>query len=133
MDAADIVVDERHELSLRKILKLEPGPELPDDLKVAYFQFKAPADRCGYRLSDGDLIHIALQYAGSTDEHKPYSFSDLVKSGRVPPNARVTAEWRGKKVEGTFVKLRMGKPVVIVDDGSGEERYLNPAKVWLDE
>lgn len=131
--AADYVVPQQHEAILRKMLLLEVGPELPLDLKKAYLRRRRLADRGGLRLGETDLIEVALDYGlGLPEEDEPQDFMDVLKENTVHLGTNVEVKWRfGKHVPGKYQGTKNQKVLVLLDDGTGEVRQIDPAKVKL--
>jgi hypothetical protein len=129
-----LTIDETHEAILRTILRQEDdGSTIPAEVVQAYWKFKAPADRVGWHLTAGDLVAIVLSANGKTQEVEEYNFLKVLKRKPLRAGDPVVVEWRGERVRGDFVRVRSNQIVVILDDGTAEERKFTPDRVWLPE
>lgn len=126
-------IDSVQEAFLRKILRIDEDDAIPERVVDMYFRYKAPADGMGYRLSPGDLITIVILAGEDKSQAKPYSFYDVARDHPVKFGDQLTVMWRGQKRSATFSKFRANKVVVLLDDGSSEERRIDPAEVWFPE
>ena len=106
---------------------LNDGDVIPDYVLEHYWRARRLTSRLGHcgPLSTDSLVAIALQ-AGLGAPHRRdaelqvESFEDKVKAGKVKPGDRVTALWRKKEHEVTFLKVRAdGEVECQFDDHKG--------------
>lgn len=113
--------------------------EPPPKVVATYWKFKRAMDRIDAgELSPQSIATIVLlaglgQKIKAVDE-PPVLIPDLLERGEVKLGAVVTAQWRGKEVDGMLMGLTPDKRKVLVRfTGDAEVREIPPADVKVGE
>lgn len=114
-----------HEVTLRSIFKIDIDVNIPDVILKSYWRAKRIADRLNAQMGFPEFLLIAFCSGHPLPGEERPNALNWVKEGRLSSGDEVMVAWRKREVRGVFKGLSSeDKPLVQLDDGTGEDREL---------
>lgn len=127
-------IPQDHQNYLRRLAKIGKNDPIPQDLQDFYWKWKYTSDRLGEAMTGQSFVFIGIVTGYGAEPPPPPGLLDRIRTGEVPRETPVEAEFRGNvihgRIQGVDMSLRM---VQVMEDATGQVRNVTPDSVKIVE
>jgi len=127
-----LVISFEHENKLKVLLGIDQddGSPLPPEIIAGYKRMKRMADSIRARVDDQELLLLALMNKELIPQAKNLTFGEQVIAKLVQPGTYIIVQYGREEFLAKFSHLGNDLKIYAdIQDGSGLQRGINPAKV----
>ena len=126
------VMSNEHANMLKRVCGLKEHEPVPEIVETTYWHFKRQMDKLGAQVSVSDLVWLVIDSGYYIPGEAARTFLDEIRDMNLQWGCPVEVKWRQSKwVPGEYRGVNGGKVIVILEDGTLEEREVPPERVRI--